>query len=102
MKVVVYDPQYHPNPSLPVKPLSWPSNVDKADFLVFTCALTPSSRGMLNTKTLSACKRGVRVINVGRGALVEEAALIKALQSGLVAAAALDVFEEEPLQTDSP
>jgi len=85
-----------------VEPFSWPANLNKADFLVFTCALTPSSRGMLNSKTLSACKRGVRVINVGRGPLVDETALVHALQTGLVAGAALDVFAEEPLQADSP
>ena len=76
LKVSVYDPHFRPDLSLPVEPLSWPAILNKADFLVFTCALTSSSRGMLNAKTLAACKKGVRVINVGRGPLVDQAALI--------------------------
>lgn len=102
LKVSVYDPQFQPVLSLPVEPLSWPARIDQADFLIFTCALTPSSRGMLNAKTLAACKKGVRVINVGRGPLVDETALVHALQGGQVASAALDVFADEPLPADSP
>ena len=47
-------------------------------------------------------KRGVRIVNTARGGLIDESALIEALDSGHVAGAALDVFEEEPLPTDSP
>lgn len=80
----------------------WPENIGEQDFLVFTCALTPSSHHMLNAETLAMCQKGVRIINVARGPLIDEPALVEALQSGHVFSAALDVFEEEPLPANSP
>jgi len=76
--------------------------VDEVDFLVFTCSLNAHNRHMLNADVLARTKPGVLVVNVARGPLIDEAALIAALQSGHVAAAGLDVFEEEPLPADSP
>lgn len=81
---------------------SWPEKVEELDFLVFTCSLNATNRHMLNADVLATCKQGVRVVNVARGGLIDELALIAALQSGHVAAAALDVFEEEPLPAASP
>ena len=57
---------------------------------------------MLNADVLAQCMPGVRIVNVARGPLIDEAALIAALQSGHVHSAALDVFEIEPLPPDSP
>jgi D-3-phosphoglycerate dehydrogenase len=68
----------------------------KADYLTLHVGLTPQTHGIINTKTLAAMKRGVRIINCARGELVEDAALAEALKSGQVAGAALDVFAEEP------
>jgi D-3-phosphoglycerate dehydrogenase len=76
--------------------------VQEADFLAFTCSLNAHNRHMLDAAVLARCKPGVRVVNVARGPLIDEPALVAALQSGHVAAAALDVFEVEPLPADSP
>jgi len=85
-----------------VESAEWPARLGEADFLVLTCALTPSSRHMVNKETLRLLKSGCRIVNVGRGPLIDESALVGALQSGQVHSAALDVFEEEPLATGSP
>ncbi len=68
----------------------------KADYLTLHVGLTPQTHGIINAKTLAGMKKGVRIINCARGELVEDAALVEALQSGQVAGAALDVFTEEP------
>src|SRR4051812_35707400 len=73
-----------------------------ADFITLHTPLTPETRHVLNAERLAKTKRGVRVINCARGGLIDENALIDALRSGQVAAAALDVFEQEPLPSDSP
>lgn len=73
-----------------------------ADFITLHTPLTPETQGILNKKTLALCKKGVRIINCARGGLVTESDLADAVKSGHVAAAALDVFEKEPLPTDSP
>jgi D-3-phosphoglycerate dehydrogenase len=81
--------------------LTFPERVGEADFVVMTCALTPSSKHMINEQTLAAMKDGVYFVNVARGGLVNEDHLIAALESGKVKAAALDVFEVEPLPISS-
>jgi D-3-phosphoglycerate dehydrogenase / 2-oxoglutarate reductase len=73
----------------------------QGDFLVLCSPLTPETRHMVNERTLALMQPGSYVVNVGRGPLVEEIALVQALESGQVAAAALDVFEEEPLPAGS-
>ena len=81
---------------------TWPDALDRLDFLVFCCALTEQNFHMLNADTLAACKRGIRIVNVARGGLIDEAALIAGIADGRVAGCALDVFETEPLPADSP
>lgn len=102
MPVTAYDPFYQADPGLPVDNATWPERLGEADFVVLTCGLTPSSRHMVNQETLSLMKPGVRIINVGRGPLIDESALISSLESGHVDSAALDVFEQEPLPMESP
>jgi D-3-phosphoglycerate dehydrogenase len=103
MRVVVYDPYFKPASGLEaVVPSHWPERIGECDFQVFTCALTPANRHMLNAEVLQAAKQGVRIVNVARGPLIEESALAEALQSGRVHSAALDVFEAEPLPLTSP
>lgn len=103
MTVIAYDPGQDGDGGLSgVQRAAWPQRVEEADFLVFTCALNDKNRHMLNAQVLQSCKPGVQVVNVARGPLIDEAALVAALQSGQVKAAALDVFEVEPLPADSP
>ena len=76
---------------------TWPDGIKNCDFVILTCALTRHNVHMLDTRTLNMCKNGVRIINVARGPLIDEQALTKALKSGRVGGAALDVFEVEPV-----
>ncbi len=72
-----------------------------ADFISVHTPLTAETRHILDAARLRKTKRGVRIINCARGGLIDEAALVQALQDGHVAGAALDVFEVEPLPSDS-
>ena len=72
------------------------------DYLVLAAPLTEQTRGMVNAELLAALPPTARLINVGRGQLVIQDDLIAALRAGRLAGAALDVFETEPLPTDSP
>jgi phosphoglycerate dehydrogenase-like enzyme len=73
-----------------------------SDFVVLAVPLTPETRGLMNASRISALKPEAFLINIGRGALVDESALTDALQAHRVGGAALDVFEKEPLPPDSP
>ncbi len=73
-----------------------------AEMVALCCPLTADNRHLLNAATLGRMKQGSYVVNTARGGLVDERALIDALQSGQIAGAALDVFEVEPLPADSP
>jgi D-3-phosphoglycerate dehydrogenase len=68
----------------------------RSDFITVHTPLNDETRGILNEKTFAKCKKGVRVINCARGGIIDETALLGALNSGHVAGAALDVFVEEP------
>lgn len=80
----------------------WPRRLDECDFVVLACALTEATRHLVDGDALGRMKPGVRLVNVSRGPLVDEVALIAALASGHVHSAALDVFEVEPLPEQSP
>jgi D-3-phosphoglycerate dehydrogenase len=68
----------------------------KSDFISFHLPLTPESKGMVNRQVFAQMKRGVRIVDAARGGIIDETALLAALESGQVAAAALDVFTAEP------
>lgn len=74
----------------------------QADIISLHCPLTPETKGMINTKTISQMKQGVYIINTARGGIVNEKDLFRALQEGRVGGAALDVFEVEPPAADHP
>ncbi len=103
MNVVAYDPVFEPTKGTErVQPQPWPERIGDCDFLVFTCPLNKQTRHMLNSETLANTKYGVRVVNVSRGAVIDESALVVALRNGKVHSAALEVFENEPLAMSSP
>jgi phosphoglycerate dehydrogenase-like enzyme len=74
----------------------------RADWLALACPLSPETRRMIDADALARLPRGARLLNVGRGELVDEAALVDALRKGHLAGAYLDVFEVEPLPPLSP
>ena len=74
----------------------------RADYVALACPLTPRTRGLIDAAALAALKPGAALINVARGAVVDEPALIAALREGRLAQAALDCFATEPLPHDSP
>ncbi len=74
----------------------------EADYLAVTAALTPQTRGMVSAEVLSALKPTAWVINIARGPIVDEAALVAALKEKRIGGAGLDVFDTEPLPADNP
>lgn len=74
----------------------------QADWVVITAPLTCETKGMIGERELKALKKSAYIVNVSRGPIIEEQALIKALQDEWIAGAGLDVFEEEPLPESSP
>ena len=79
----------------------WPSKIESCDFLIFACALTKENHNIFSEELLNKIKSDVRIINISRGSLINEMALIKGLESGKINSAALDVYEEEPLSKDN-
>jgi phosphoglycerate dehydrogenase-like enzyme len=76
--------------------------VPEADIVALTCALTPETTGLMSAAAFAAMKPSAMFVNVARGKVADEAALIATMQSGKIASAALDVTAEEPLPADSP
>jgi phosphoglycerate dehydrogenase-like enzyme len=73
-----------------------------ADFVCVTCLLTPETRHLIDARALALMRRSAYLINVARGPIVDEAALLDALTSGQIAGAGLDVFESEPIGASHP
>lgn len=104
MRIVAYDPFVSEERARQLGVIMAPlEEVFKAaDFLTVHTPLNEKTKGIIGKRAFELCKRGVRVINCARGGLVDEAALLEALNSGKVAGAALDVFEKEPPGKDHP
>ena len=79
-----------------------PELLPKCDWLIIACPLTAETRGLVDAERIARLPKGARVINIARGEVVDEPALIAALGSGHLGGAYLDVFEKEPLPADSP
>ena len=82
-------------------PSDLPYLLSEADYVVVAVPLTSESRGLIGERELRAMKLTARIINIARGAIIEEASLVRALKEGWIAGAALDVFEKEPLPAES-
>lgn len=80
----------------------FPEVLPRCDWVVLACPLTDETRGLINARTLALLPDGAHIINVARGGVADQQALIAALQSGRLGGAYLDVFEKEPLPPDSP
>jgi gluconate 2-dehydrogenase len=96
----------HPNPhaeqTYHARRVELPELLASADFVCLQVPLTPQTRHMIGAAELRAMKQSAILINASRGATVDEAALIDALQNGTIHGAGLDVFDTEPLPADSP
>ena len=103
MKVIAYDPFLGEERAdkLGVEKVDLDTLLARADFITMHVPLTDKTRNILSAENLAKTRKGVRIVNCARGGLVDEAALAELLQSGHVAAAALDVFAEEPAK-DNP
>jgi D-3-phosphoglycerate dehydrogenase len=104
MRVIAYDPYVSATRARALQ-IELVDELDdllaEADFISLHTPLTPETRHLLDAVRLQKTKRGVRIINCARGGLIDETALANAVQDRHVAAAALDVFEKEPLPNDS-
>jgi len=103
MQVTAYDPHIPPRlaSEADVKLVSLEEIFSASDFISLHASATPESRHLVNARTLALVRLGVRLVNCARGELVDEAALLAAINDGRVAGAGLDVFETEPPK-DSP
>jgi phosphoglycerate dehydrogenase-like enzyme len=105
MRVLAYDP-YIPDERFWARGAQKVATLDEllaqADFVTMHCPATPETRGMANRSFFAKMKKGSFFVNTARGGIMVEADLLQALKSGHLAAAALDVFEQEPTPADNP
>lgn len=88
--------------ALGVAMVSLPELLERSDFITLHCDLNPTSHHLIGAAELKAMKRTAVLINLARGPVIDETALVAALEAGDIAGAALDVFEDEPLPAASP
>lgn len=100
-RVVVYDPYVDDMPSGAQKAMSLHDLLRQSDYITLHMPLTNDTRGMIGERELGLLKSGTRIVNVSRGPLIDEAALVRALHDGRLAGAALDVLEHEPPAADA-
>jgi len=104
MNVVAYDPYLAPERAekMGVELADLPDLFRRADIISVHTPLTAETKSLINAKAIEMMKPGVMIVNCARGGIINEADLFQALQSRKVAAAAFDVFEEEPVKADNP
>lgn len=101
MRVIGHDPYAKQLPAY-VEPVDLDTLWREADAISLHCPLTEQNRGLVNASALAQCRRGVILVNTARGGLVDESALLTAVQSGQVMAAGLDSFAVEPMTPGHP
>lgn len=103
MTVIAFDPYLSPNraKAMQIEAVALDELLTRSDYITVHMPLTDQTKYMIDEAALAKCKKGVRLFNCARGGIIKEAALIGALKAGQVAAAGLDVFEDEPLAADS-
>ena len=103
MKVVAFDTdkKRHLTDSN-IKFSDWPSGINQIDYLILSCPLNVNSYQLINSEIFSQMKRGSFLVNISRGGLINEEALLNALEDQILAGAALDVYVKEPLPIISP
>lgn len=105
MDVIAYDPFVNSDTAMDGKVKMYKSFVELlplADVMTFHVPLNDKTKGMLNRETFKKCRKNLLVVNAARGGVIDEQDLIAALDDGLIAGAALDVYAEEPPAEDSP
>lgn len=103
MKILAYDPFLSAEvaESIGVEIAELKKVLQESDYITVHTPLTDETRHMISDEEFSLMKKGVRIINCARGGIIDEPALVKALNEGKVAGAAMDVFESEPLSADN-
>lgn len=101
MRVLGFDPYAKDLPDF-IEPVALAQLWPHADVVSLHCPLTSDNAQLLNAATLAACKRGVIIVNTARGGLIDEAALLQAINDGQVMAAGLDSFAVEPMTAPHP
>jgi len=81
--------------------LVWPGGIEKLDYIILSCPLTNETKHIVNSSTIGKMKKGVRIINVSRGGLIDENELLLGLKNNIINSVALDVYEKEPLSVKS-
>jgi D-3-phosphoglycerate dehydrogenase len=103
MRVVAYDPYLAPSraKAMQIEALTLDELLAQSDYITVHMPLTDGTHYMIDEAAFEKCKKGLRIFNCARGGIIKESALLAALKSGKVAAAGLDVFEDEPLAAES-
>ncbi|HEY0947456.1 MAG TPA: phosphoglycerate dehydrogenase [Opitutaceae bacterium] len=103
MRVLAYDPYLAPSraKAMQVEAVTLDELLAQADYITVHMPLTEDTQYMIDEAAFEKCKKGLRIFNCARGGIIKETALLAALKSGKVAAAGLDVFEDEPLAKES-
>jgi len=103
MNVIAYDPHFSSvRNEFEFEHLIWPNKIEELDYLVIACALNNQNRYMINKNIIARFKKGIKLINVSRGPLINEIDLYEGIKNGTISGAALDVYENEPLELNSP
>jgi D-3-phosphoglycerate dehydrogenase len=97
MKIIGWDPNVEDIKENVSIQKNWPEKVETCDFLILACALNKYNHHIINKDIINKFKKGLRIINISRGGLIDEESLIYGLNNNTIYSAALDVFEEEPL-----